>query len=253
MHVMLAYKAWRESRSRFLLSIACVAGLCAIFIVFHGLARTRPGPGPAPDDTFIGHTYLRIYAGFVRGLFLYFALLLGLGGLQRERAHHTHAFTLALPVSRLHHFGARAMVGLGQVVVLAATPALLVPALSHAVGHDYPASQSIQFAVLWIAVGCVVFAFAVFVSSVVPNEYAALAVALVGFYLYPLAVVYTPWLRGRPLHIHYIMSGRGMPYFDPATAMLRGPLPWRTLGGVTMACGVLLLAAAWMTTRQDLA
>lgn len=239
---MLAYKAWRESRSRFLIAVACVAGLCAAFILAH--------PAGSGQD-YLGFEYRRIYGGFVRGLFLYLVLILGLGGLHHERAQRTIGFTLALPVTRWQLFGSRALVGLAQVVMLSVLPALLVPLLSRLVGHAYPAAQAMEFALLWVVVGWTVFAFAVLVSAVVRNEYAALATALVAFYLYPLAVVYAPFLRGRPLHIHYIMNGNGMPYFDPHTSLLVGPPPWRILALACAVAAAFLAGAGWLTTRQE--
>ena len=48
------------------------------------------------------------------------------------------------------------------------------------------------------------------------------------------------------------MNGRGMPYFDPATAMLVGPLPWGILGATVAVTAAMLGGAGWVTTRQDL-
>ena len=33
--MMLLYKAWRESRTRFLLSALALAGMCGLFVYFH--------------------------------------------------------------------------------------------------------------------------------------------------------------------------------------------------------------------------
>lgn len=249
----LWHKAWRESRTRFLLGAAVIAALCAIFILFQAPMRQQLADAATPSDTFVEHVYRRIYAGFVRGLFLIISLILGLGGLQREQAHGTVAFTLSLPCSRQQLVCARAVVGLAEVCGLALLPALLIPCLSALSGTSYPTSQSVAFAGLWIVVGWALFAFAFLLSSAIRNEFAALTVALLAFYVYPLVVVYAPWLQGLPVHIHYLMNGTGMPYFDASTSRFVGPFPWRIAAGVSAVTLGLMLAAARSTVRRDFA
>ncbi len=248
---MLAFKSWLESRGRFLLCVAWTAGLCVIFIVFQGPIRAQIQTSTAETSTFAAFTYQRIYGGFVRGTFLFLALILGLSGLQRERHHATIGFTLSLPVSRIELFGARVLVGVAQIIALALLPAILVPTVSAMVGQSYPWQQSAQFALLWMVVGSAVFAFTTLVSAVVRNEYTALMVALAAFYLYPLMVVYVPLFRGRPVHIHYIMSGRGMSYFDARTDLLVGPFPWLILAGFAVAICLFIAVGMRATVIEE--
>jgi len=91
---------WRESRTRFLISAAFVVGMCLVFVLFEDSFDAQMAAKSAPLNTYAGYVYRRVYAGFVRGMFTMLALVLGLGGLQRERARQTIGFTLALPVSR---------------------------------------------------------------------------------------------------------------------------------------------------------
>jgi hypothetical protein len=56
--------------------------------------------------------------------------MLALGGLRREHAAGTAAFTLALPVSRMRLGAVRVATGWLQVGALACIPLLIVPALS---------------------------------------------------------------------------------------------------------------------------
>ncbi len=204
----------------------------------------------APLSSYAGYIYLRIYGGFARGTFLVLALVLGLGGLQRERAHGSTGFTLMLPVSRGRLTGVRAAVGLAEILALSLLPVILVPGLSPFVGESYPLSQSLQFSLLWVSFGSVVFA-AAFLSSVIfTSEYSALAVSLAVFFIYPL-VARLPPLRPYPLHIHYIMNGTGMAYFDPRTDLLVGPLPWTVLAGAVAITAALVAYAAVLTERQD--
>ena len=242
---MLWYKAWCESRVRFLISAFLIIGVCAAVV----MVRHIPDPWRGPVSSYVGYVYHRIYAGFLRGTFLILVLVLGLGGLARERAHGTVGFTLALPVSRWGLVIARAAVGLAEVAALAALPAMLMPSLSRVAGEAYPLSQALQFSLLWMGIGSLVFAAAFLASTVFLSEYTALTVSLVAFYVYPLLVTRIPALRGYPLHIHYLMNGTGMPYFDPHAARLVGPLPW-TILSVAMAVTAGLIALAGCITQN---
>ncbi len=250
----LWHKAWRESRGRFALGLAVIAVLCTVFIVFQSPIRGHFAPAArSSDNTFVAYVYRRVYAGFVRGMFLILTLVLGFGGLQRERRHGTIEFTLALPCSRRPHFLARAGVGMLQVATLALVPLLLVPTLSTLIGERYPLGQSLAFAALWIVIGWTVFAFSFLLSTCLRDEFAALCLALVVFYVYPLIVVYAPFLRGKPLHIHYIMNGTNMPYFDAASHRYVGPFPWMIAAGATCVTVAFLWISELVVTRRDLA
>src|SRR5689334_17162028 len=89
------------------------------------------------------------YKGYLRDIFVVVVLLLGMGGLGRERAYGTSGFTLTLPVSRWRLTATRATVGLAESTVIAFLPAILLPLLSPLVNETYPWSQAFHFAVLW--------------------------------------------------------------------------------------------------------
>ena len=97
----LLFKAWRESRGRFLLSVALLAAIC-VFGVFcrESLMKVFVPKEPFVGTPYIGYIHQLVYGGPGRGLFTILVIVLGLGGLQREHLHRTVGFTLALPVSR---------------------------------------------------------------------------------------------------------------------------------------------------------
>src|SRR4051812_3132249 len=119
---MLLYKAWRESRMRFLLSAAIIGLMCLVYTLFHA----RLFPGVAHDHptvtTYIQYLHSTIFGGLTRGLLQMSCLVLGLGGLQRDREQNRLGFTLALPVSRIRLVASRATLGMLQVVALSAVP-----------------------------------------------------------------------------------------------------------------------------------
>jgi len=186
---MLAYKAWRESRGRFAVALAAIAGLALVFVVAEATFRARMVAVGGPHTTYAGFVELRIFAGVVRAVYLLLAVVLGLGGFVRERVHGTLGFTLALPVPRSHHAIARAGVGLAEVFGLALAPAVLVPLCSPLVGETYGWATAMAFVPSWLAIGALVFALTLVISIVVRNDYAALAIAVVALRLAAHVVV----------------------------------------------------------------
>src|SRR6185369_13749856 len=166
----LWYKAWLESRTRFLASALVLALYCVSFV-----AQARIGFPPVFDPHLPYSTFVwrGIYNGIDTLLFVVVALMLGLGGLRRERANGTAEFTLALPVTRVELLQSRVMVAMIQVAALAVIPAIVVPPLSARIGHPYPVSHAVRFAVLFAASGAVWVAAGVVWSAIITAEHTA--------------------------------------------------------------------------------
>ena len=175
--MMLAYKAWRESRTRFLLSAAALLWFCSLFVlVRHGVRASAE----RPYADFVAGS---IYGGGIRTLYTIFVVLLGLGGLVPERAYGSAGFTLALPVHRMRLVVVRAAAGLAQVAALALAPALVVLALSGLVNETYPAREALLRSAQWAAAGADAFALAL-LASVLWETFAALAASLAATCVY---------------------------------------------------------------------
>jgi ABC-2 type transport system permease protein len=245
---VLWWKAWRESRGRFLSAAIVLAAFC-----FSTVGRARLDFPPRFDLTLPYTTF--IWRGIYNGpgvlVFVIVAVALGLGGLMRERAVGTAPFTLALPVSRSALFGSRAGVGALQVIVLATIPAWIVPWMSSRIGHPYPAHQAWLFASLFAAVGLVWFAAGLLMSTLFAGEHTPTAAGL----LLPfghLAVVSIPALRPLPwLNLFNVMNGSGLRYLDADTSLLVGPFPAAIVAVVLVATLSMLAAAALATARAD--
>jgi ABC-type transport system involved in multi-copper enzyme maturation permease subunit len=182
---MLSYKSWCESRARFAIAAVLIAAAAAGFVLGESMFRSRMVAVGGPVLTYVRYVDLRVFTGLTRALYLVLAIVLGLGGLARESTHGTLGFTLALPVRHSRHVTARTVVGLAELVVLAAIPVVVVPLGSLVVGESYAWSTAIVYAGEWVALGAAVFATGVVLSLVIRNEYAALAIALVGLRLVP--------------------------------------------------------------------
>jgi len=243
----LAYKAWRESRGRFLAGAAALTFFC----VLTATADLNVYP-PYERPTYAQFVWRRVYDGNIRLIFVLLTVMLGLGGLRREQSVGTAAFTLALPISRRRLDWTRAAVGFLEMAALACIPLLIVPALSpYYQDIPYPVTQALPFAVLAVACGAAWLAAGFCWSAALGNEHTTAAASLATPFI-AMAAANAPGLKRFPgVDLFNIMSGRDLPYLDQEALMLIGPLPWATLAiTVTIAAGVVVLAAR-ITERRD--
>jgi ABC-2 type transport system permease protein len=243
---MLRHKAWRESRTRFLLSLLTLSALCVAFVFFEGYRGAIDGK----PVTYLEYIWRLVYKGYLRELFDLIVLLMGVGGLLRERDHGTSGFTLALPVSRLRHVCARAGVGVMEVVVLAFVPALIVPTLSPLVGQVYPWFQAAQFGLLWAVGGSFLFAIGFFCSVLFAGEFTAPIAAILLLLLYSVITDFA-WVERYLISVHDLMSGSESAFFQTTAAVMVGPLPWTALAVISLVVLSSFVWAGRITMRQD--
>jgi len=248
---MLWYKAWRESSLRFLLSTAVITLMCLAYTLFH--SRLYPG---VVHETPRVHNYTQyihwtIFGGATRGMLQLSCLLLGLGGLQRDRKQNTLGFTLALPVSRLSLVASRATLGLLQVLALASIPSLVVTAASHLAGQLLPLDYALRFIPLWAAGGIFTYAISFLASVLFSSEYVSLAVAYVTYVFY-LAASRHPSLSRFHLHVADFMSGLFPHYLDRTTMLWTNTYALTPIAGFLIAALALVSVSTVVTTRQDL-
>jgi len=248
---MLWYKSWRESRVRFLLSAALIAGMCLMYSLF----ESRLYPGVAHETprvrNYIQYIHWTVFGGATRGILQLSCLLLGLGGLQRDRSQGTLGYTLALPVSRTMLVLQRAGIGLAQVFVLSLFPPFLVTGASLLMHQHLPLAYGLPFIPLWTIGGFTTYALSFLCSVLIPSEYGALACAYV-IYIFTLAAARHPRIAGYHLHVADFMSGNAPHQLDPHTTLWTGMYPMAPLFGF-FAAGLFMVAAATLVTRrQDL-
>jgi ABC-2 type transport system permease protein len=245
---VLWWKAWRESRARFLSGAVILALYCVSAVT---RARLDFPPRYEPSLPYTTFVWRNIYDGPDALMVVIVTLVLGLGGLMRERASGTAPFTLALPVSRSALIISRAGVGLLETIGLAMIPAWIVPTLSSRIGHVYPTDQAWLFAGLFAIVGLVWFAAGFAMSVLLDGEHTATAGCLLLPFVYLGAVNVAGVRRLSPVNVFNVMNGRGLPGFDAATSLLGHPIPWTTLTAVLSAAAALLGIAALVTVRRD--
>ena len=232
--MMLLYKAWLESRTRFALSAIAIVGLIALFVLMNRDARADVADH---NVTYSQYLWSAIYKGYLRDIFVVVVLLLGMGGLGRERAYGTSGFTLTLPVSRGQLTATRAAVGLAESIVIAFLPAILLPLLSLLVHETYPWSQSLHFAVLWTFGGSFVFTMGFLASALFTGEYSAPMAAVALLFAYSI-VTDLPRVERYVIDIHDFMKGTG-PQGPPA------------LAAVSASAIMLIAVAGYITRRKD--
>lgn len=231
---MLLYKAWLECRTRFLLSFFALAGLSAVFVFFNHAMRAVVSDH---DVSYAESIWRGIFKGQLRDIYVVLAVLLGMGGLERERAQGTAGCTLALPVSRWRVIAARGITGMLATTVLAFSPAVLVAALSPLIHESYSWRLALSFGGLWAVGGLVLFAMGFLMSVLFSGEYSAAMTALVCLFAYSIAAD-LPGVEGHVVDLHDTMNGSG-------------PHGWATLATLALAAAALLWLAGYRTTRKD--
>jgi ABC-type transport system involved in multi-copper enzyme maturation permease subunit len=237
---MLWYKAWLETRARFLISVFGMAALCS-YSVYHGDSEALPYTGAH-------YYYIVLHWGHTSLATMWVAAvnLLMMGGLVREKAVGAAAFTLALPVSRTRLLAVRIAAGFLQAMVLLIVPCAAMFLVGSIAGKTHSISQAGYHALLLATGGMLFFGIALLCSSLVEGEYTA---PIVSFGVVMLLAVafngqglkgYGPW--------DFIT---GSAYWDRSTAQLIGPVPWLTAAVYVGLAGVLALVSVKVIQRRE--
>ena len=232
--MMLFYKAWLESRTRFLLGLLTLTGLSAVFVFFNNDVRTIVTDH---EVSYVEYIWKGIFKGHLRDIYVILTLLMGLGGLDRERSYGTAAYTLALPVSRWRLIAARGIAGMIETAVLAFLPASMVPALSPFIHESYPWRLALQFGTLWTIGGILIFAIGFLASVIFTGEYSAAIAALVVLFGYSITAD-LPGMEHYLIDFHDVMNGSG-------------PHDASTLAAISLIATITIWFAGFVTSRKD--
>jgi hypothetical protein len=245
---VLLWKAWYESRLRFLAFLVCLSWY-AIVIVRTAATSFPPATEPLlPYSLFVWRAMFR---GPAVPLFLAASLFAGLGGIARERAAGPVLLTLSLPISRARVAVAHLAVMGAQIAVLAATPILIVAWFSAPVaGHVYAVGDAVPFVFLFASGGVLVGVVTFAGSCVVASEYVSLAASLSFVLVSHAMAVATPLRRYPALDLLNVISGSQLPYFDATTGRVT-ELPWFTLGLLWALTTAVGFVAVGIIERQE--
>ncbi len=235
---MLWYKAWLETRSRFLTCLAVLTVFCAFFI-HHAQGFLRP------EWKTDFNRLLYIAQEYVVIVWVLSVVLLGMGGLLREKAAGTSSLTLSLPVSRAHLLRVRIAVGILEAISLGVVPWVTIFLVSSAGGMPVLLRQVAFYALLLVGGGLVYFAMAVLVSSLVEGEYTAPAIAFGLVFL--AAILFDAWLRR--FNLWRLVTGDF--YIDRHTYLFSGHFPWLGTLASLSAAALMLLASVSVIQRRE--
>ncbi len=231
---MLWYKAWLETRARFLIALLGILCLCS-YSVLHGELQAE-------------HWVNRSYYNYVLSegcallavMWVLAVTLLMMGGLVREHALGSASFTLGLPVSRRRLMAVRIGMGALQASTIALIPTGAMYLIARIWGGAFFISQIWFHLVLLLTGGAVFFAIALLASSIVGGEYTAPIVA------FGVLMVISATLGNNTMRPFSPLAFTiGTEYFDTNSNLLVGPIPW--LKAVEWLCLAAFLA--WIALR----
>lgn len=253
---MLWYKAWRETRWRFFIGLLLLCASCAVVVLTQPMVAGLPlGDMPSLNEslrelvrealalmtTYPGYVWSQWFGKNLLQLWMFFAVIIGVGGIVAEGARGSALWTLSLPVTRRRLFGVRAGVGALELLALALVPSLLIPLLSRFIGKSYPVGDILVHSLLMFVGGLSVYCLALLLSSVFAEQLKAIIIGVVlvfGVSLLPLLDA-----RVTPYMFATLMSGEK--YFKT------GGLPWAALSVYTCVAAALYALALRILERRD--
>lgn len=247
---MLWYKAWLETRSRFFVSLVTLTTFSSIFFhhaLYISCSNTLPCPEKISRSERMSefHRLLFINQQYVVIMWILAVVLLGMGGLVREKTLGTSSLTLTLPVSRARLMRVRVATGVFQAIALGVVPWLAVFIVSSRARMPISVAQVGFYILLLVGGGLIYFATAVLVSSLVSGEYTAPAVAF-GAVLMG-AMLFDNWLRR--FNVWRLVTGDFS--IDRNTFLLSKHLPWSGILGSLCAATLMLLASVMTVQRKE--
>jgi hypothetical protein len=253
---MLWYKAWLETRWRFLIGLA-VLMLLAVGSLFNyravmdllPLVRTEvSGPlGKTISDavevqsTYRGYVWWQWVRQNLTQMWTLFAVLLASGGLLSKASGGAALFTLSLPASRNRLLAVRAATVLAELLVLAFVPSLLFPLFSPAIGQSYSVADALIHSACLFIGGIVLFSLTFLLSTIFDDLWRPLLIACAIAVVLAIGEQTTRGLA--PYGLFRVMSGE--PYFRA------GEVPWIGLVVSAAASIALLSGAAMNFARRD--
>jgi ABC-2 type transport system permease protein len=233
---MLWYKAWLETRSRFLIALVGCTVLCV------QLVRIVPRTA-GPDETFLLLRGVHFTLVFVWTMGV---TLLFIGGLLRERAVGSSSFTLSLPVSRFRLMSVRVGMGIVEALALAVIPWAGMLVAAH-VAIKVTSLSLAGFQIFLLLGGGIVFMMtSLLVSSLVEGEYTAPIVSFGATIMLVYALSskrlspYSPWT---------FMMGIG--YFHRQTPLAIPPIPWIYAGAFLAIAALIAIVSIKVIQRCD--
>jgi ABC-type transport system involved in multi-copper enzyme maturation permease subunit len=256
---MLWHKAWLETRWRFI-SALVILTILAGGNVYDYVATQELLPRlnattatPAAEATgiaaaireaievqkdFRGFIWYQAFRQNLTQMGVFFAVLLGCGGLLAESATGSALFTLSLPVTRKQWLGARTGTGIAELLAISIIPPLAISVLAPTIGQRFSVIDALAHGVCIFFVATVFFSLASFLSTLFGDIWRPMLTAIGIACVVALASVLVPQLS-----IFRVMNGES--YFRT------GSLPWAGMLASAVISMALLYSAAETLERRD--
>jgi ABC-type transport system involved in multi-copper enzyme maturation permease subunit len=258
--MMLWYKAWLESRTRFLTGLVAVTAIPILYARLHAvlipqwiLALSQPQTQkPAWLSLAIGdyrfYLWHFLFDYHLQWFWVLFAVALSFGGLGREEPRGTALYSLGLPVTRQRWLLTRSAVAFIECVLLALVAAPVIQIASLSVGQSYPIGQGIAHALLLAGGGVLFIGVALLISTVVKGEWAPL-VGTIGMMGMPYLILQDyvrqapPDSWARQFDLAHVMAG---PWY-----LTWSSVPWASIALIWVLATGALATAVWFGNRLD--
>ena len=187
---MLWYKAWLDTRWRFLIGLVvlalaaagCVLAYPRVMQVIAAVGNSDEavsaiaGSSPVAREnialtlhaaaTYRGYIWSQLFHNELPQLWCLFAIVIGSGGILSQASRGEGLFTLSLPISRQQLVMSRVGIALIELLALAMVPAMLLPLLSPAVHQTYSLRDAAVHALFLFGGGTVFFSAAFALATV---------------------------------------------------------------------------------------
>ena len=258
----LVHRALLETRTRFLVGVIVTLAVCGFFTLAHSwiesnwqrdLIEHPEYDNPAwflramRDYPF--YLYHFVYADFFQKIWVFLAVLLGIGGLSRESAHGTAGFTLSLPVARSRLFITRALVAVAELFALAVIALIAIVIGSEIMRLPYPIEHGINHLATLFVAGLIFLAAALCLTEFVEGENTPVVIALGAVGL--LYFVMQPYVDGAPLD--WFAVPFAVPKLMAGVPDITSPrdVPWSGMIASLGAAALLAALGVRRTQRSD--
>ena len=256
---MLWHKAWRETRGRFITALLILTVMAGSNVYeYHATQNLLPrlnvtSETPVAEATgiaamlreaievqkdFRGYVWYQAFRQNLTQMGVFFAILLGCGGLLHESSKGSALFTLSLPVTRKQLLGARTGTGLAQLLAISLVPPIAISILAPTVGQRFSIVDALAHGVCIFFVAAVFYSLAAFLSTLFTDIWRPLLIAI-GI---ACAIAFASFVAPQ-LNIFSVMSGE--------TYFKTGALPWAGFVTSAVIATALLYSAAETLERTD--